>query len=67
MKTRTQIALYYHIDIKHTEYWEIKEESKVKEEGDGEIKCKTETIEAEKEVTMKGYKCNYCERYFLTG
>ena len=28
MKTRTQQAMYYHIDMKHNVYWEIKEEAR---------------------------------------
>ena len=53
--------------MKHDEYWEINKESKVKEgEGDGEILVKTETFEAEQEVIVHKYKCNYCERSFLS-
>ena len=28
MRTRTELALHYHIDIKHNTYWDVEDEAK---------------------------------------
>ena len=68
MKTRTEKALFYHIDLKHTEYWELKEEVKEKvEDKNQDTEVKIEAVEVVQEIVLqKEFKCNFCERTFDT-
>ena len=64
IKTRTEKALHYHIDMKHNSYWEVEEEVR------GDLLKQIEKqpqilIKIEEEETFR-FKCDYCEKSFVT-
>ena len=58
IKTRTELALHYHIDMKHNTYWELEEEVR-------------DTFIKQRNLSEKEYKeektnttCDFCEKSF---
>ena len=63
MKTRTELAMNYHMDIKHNSFLDSHKAEKEKEVV---VKIKEEPNEVDLIEPFLGYKCNCCEKSFLT-
>ena len=67
IRTKTELALHYHVDIKHNVYWVVEEEVLNHPEENIYIESKKEdNIKAEPSDILEIKICDFCEKSFLT-